>query len=235
MIGAYLAAMAALLLTWVLLGRRGPLHHLIPVVAVFGLTLPAGIPYALLSGVSVVLWLLAIARLGRRRRRETLAEGCQEPLQAMFEQATLLGNADHCAVSALGACPKELRPVWERAVADWARGASADEAFAHAGAMHSLGPLERLARALALTRHTGTPLSRHLAVLLEDVAEDLRLRREAQSAVWPFAIATGLLAGGVLVEVIWVGAQGGGPVPVLAAVSGLTAGGAPLLAAWVAK
>lgn len=232
---AYLAAIVALVLTWVIGGRHGALHRLLPVALVFGLTLSAGVPYALCASVSMGLWLLAIARLGRRRRREMLAEACQEPLQAMFEQATLLGNADHCAVAALGACPKELRPVWELAVADWARGASADEAFAHAGAAHSLGPLERLARALALTRHTGTPLSRHLAVLLEDVAEDLRLRRESQAAVWPFAIATGLLAGAVLVEVIWIGAQGGGPVPVLAAVSGLTAGGAPLLTAAVAK
>lgn len=235
MTAAFLFGLVAFTIAAFFGGARPELGRLVPTLVVTLLCLPAGPVYAGVLAVSTALWLMSLRRMAGARRRERLAEACQEPLQAMFEQASLLGNAEHCAVSATEACPGDLRPLWQLAIADWARGAAADEAFARVAARAGLWPLERLARALALTRHTGTPLARHLAVLLEDVAEDLRLRREARGAVWPFAVATLVLAGAVLLEAIWIGAQGGGSVPLLAAVAGLTAGGAPLLAAEVAK
>lgn len=230
----YALAVLTLLATWAVGGGRGPILRLLPSFAALSLTMPAGVGYALVTAGSCALWLLAFRRIADRRRRDRMADACQEPLQAMFEQASLLGNAEHCAVGATGSCPEGLRYLWQLAIADWARGASADEAFARVAHRHGLPPLERLARALALTRHTGTPLARHLAVLLEDVAEDLRLHREARSAVWPFALATAFLAGAVLIEVVVIGMRGGGPLPGLAALAGLTAGGAPLIVAEVA-
>lgn len=226
-------ALLALLATWAMHGARGPIHRLLPSAAAFTLTMPAGPGYALMTATSCALWLVAFQRIADRRHRDRMADACQEPLQAMFEQASLLGNAEHCAIAAADACPEGLQGLWRLALADWLRGASADEAFAQVARHHRLPPLERLARALALTRHTGTPLARHLAVLLEDVAEDLRLQREARSAVWPFALATAFLAAAVLLEVVFVGIGGGGPAPGLAALAGLTAGGAPLLVAEV--
>lgn len=194
---------------------------------------PQGLGPALAAAVGVVLWQAGLLAFLRRRRLGALCEAAEEPVQAMFEQASLYGSAEHCALAALPACSAALRPIWQRALAEWLRGSASEESFAKAGHDAGIPLLVRLARALSLSRHNGTPLARHLAVLLEDSTEERRYRRESEGEALPFFIVTFAMASVLLAVGLADAHVGAGPVLPLALVALLSAGGAAYVAALI--
>ncbi|MDA8344949.1 MAG: hypothetical protein M0Z66_05640 [Thermaerobacter sp.] len=179
-------------------------------LATFLVASRSGLLSGAIAAVSLRLFEQTLSLLAKRRRLERLRDAAEEPIQAMFEQASLFGSAELCALAALPACGPRLRPVWQRALAEWLRGSASEEAFRTVGRSEGLPLLVQLGRALSLSRRSGTPLARHLAVLLEDAAEERRRRHEAGAQTFPFFAVTAGLAGVVLLGSVWVLAQGQG-------------------------
>ncbi len=227
---AAVAAAAFLAVLWRLGGPGRLLPFLLPVLA-FAIDARAGILAAAVAALSVRLFEETLAVLVRRRRLERLRDAAEEPIQAMFEQASLFGSAELCALAALPACSGSLRPVWQRALAQWLRGGASEDAFRQVGREASLPLLVQLGRALSLSRRSGTPLARHLAILLEDAAEDRRRRHEASAQTFPYFAVTTALAGVVLLAAAAVLAQGAGLDYWIAVAALPTAGGIPLATA----
>lgn len=200
-------------------------------IATFLWVLERGWPVKLAAPLCVMLWQSGLSCHLRSRRLRALQEAAEEPVQAMFEQASLFGSAEHCALAALPACSAALRPIWQRALADWLRGGASEESFARAGGVANLPLLVRLARALALSRHTGTPLSRHLAVLLEDASEERRRQREREQEAMPFFVITLLMASALMALALWNVRSSAGPEQSLALAAMATAGLATYAAA----
>jgi len=230
MTGLLVAAAAACL---VLLRNRGP-RALIPwalPLAALVASHRGGSLVAIGAALGAAAWQEGLRRYLAHRRLQRLQTAVEDPIQAMFEQASLYGSAELCALAALPACSAGLRPLWQEALADWLRGASSEGAFARAGHRAKIPLLVRLARALALSRHTGSPLDRHLAVLLEDAADDRRERASVEGETLPYFVVTALMATGLLGLALAFAAGGYAPVPWLVAIALLTGGGVPLIAA----
>ncbi len=230
MTGALLLASLALLGTSLATaGARAALRWL-PPLAALAATLTSGAAVGLAAAGSVALWQAALARYLRHMRRRRLQAAAEEPIQAMFEQASLYGSAELCALAALPACNEALRPLWQAALADWLRGGTSEAAFAAAGRRAGIPLLIRLARALALSRHTGSPLDRHLAVLLEDAADDRREMASVEGETLPYFVITALMATGLLLAGLFLAAEGRAPLPWLVALALATGGAVPWLA-----
>lgn len=227
LIVAALALLAASLAT---AGTTATLRWLLPLATLL-VTLSAGALIALVAASSSALWQAGLMRYLRYRRREGLRTAAEEPIQAMFEQASLYGSAELCALAALPACSEELRPLWQNALADWLRGGTSEAAFARVGTSSDIPLLVRLARALALSRHTGSPLDRHLAVLLEDAADDRRETASVEGETLPYFVVTTLMATGLLLLGLTLSAEGKTSLPWLVCLALATGGTVPLLAA----
>lgn len=225
--------MAGLVLLFATLWTRGPraVALLVPPLAAFAWSLPAGPWLALVAAAATALWQGGVRHYLARRRRERLRRAAEEPIQAMFEQASLYGSAELCALAALPACSTDLRPLWQAALADWLRGGTSEAAFATAGLRAGLPLLVRLAGALALSRHTGSPLDRHLAVLLEDAADDRRERTSVEGETLPYFVVTALMATGLLLLGLVLAGRGDAQLPWLLGTALATGGGVPPLAA----
>jgi hypothetical protein len=224
------ATASFLAMSWHLAGPRRVLLLFPPALA-FILDARAGVLAAVAAGVSVRLFEATLVALVRRRNLERLRNAAEDPIQAMFEQASLFGSAELCALAAVPSCNEALRPVWQRALAQWLRGGASEHAFRDVGREASLPLLVHLGRALSLSRRSGTPLARHLAILLEDAAEDRRWRHEAGAQTFPYFAVTAALAGVVLLAAATVLAEGVGVDYWIALAALLTAGGIPLATA----
>lgn len=227
---AWVAAGAFLAAQWRTAGPSGVMRTAAPFVALV-LAVRSGLLGGVVAAVAVRLFEETLTLLGRRRRLERLRDASEEPIQAMFEQASLFGSAELCALAALPACGPRLRLLWQRALAEWLRGSASEDAFRQVGRAHGLPLLVQLGRALSLSRRNGTPLARHLAILLEDAAEDRRRRRAAESQTFPYFAATAALAGIVLAAAVWALAAGVGADHWIAIAALLTAGSIPLATA----
>ncbi len=228
--GAVLLAAVALLGTLFATGGARRMLRFLPPLAALAVALASGLAVALAAAASLALWQAGLAEYLRHARRRRLAVAAEEPIQAMFEQASLYGSAELCALAALPACSEDLRPLWQSALADWLRGGSSEAAFAEAGQRAGIGLLVRLARALSLSRHTGSPLDRHLAVLLEDAADDRREVASVEGETLPYFVVTALMATALLLVGLVLAAEGNAPVPWLITLALLTGGGVPYLA-----
>jgi hypothetical protein len=211
-------------------GLRAAAGLVLPLVAL-AWALRSGPAIALAAAAATGLWQSGMRRYLARRRLERLRTAAEEPIQAMFEQASLYGSAELCALAALPACSAELRPLWLGALADWLRGGTSEAAFAAAGKQAGVPLLVRLARALALSRHTGSPLDRHLAVLLEDAADDRREAAGLEGETLPYFVVTALMATGLLLLGLVLAGRGAAPLPWLLCAALVTGGGVPPLAA----
>ncbi len=223
-----LAALACLAGSFAAAGGRATLRWLLPLAALLASS-RAGAAVALAAAASIALWQAGLSRYLALRRRARLQTAAEEPIQAMFEQASLYGSAELCALAALPACSAALRPLWQGALADWLRGGTSEAAFAHAGRSFGIPLLIRLARALALSRHTGSPLDRHLAVLLEDAADDRRETADVEGETLPYVVVTVLMASALLLLGL-IEAVEGPLVPWLTCLALTTGGTIPLLA-----
>jgi len=224
------AAAALLLAALVRSGPRGAARYLVPTAALC-LGLPSGPVVMLTAFVCAGLWQHGVLLYLRRRRLQRLRTAAEEPIQAMFEQASLYGSAEHCALAALPACSAELRPIWQQALADWLRGGTSEEAFADVGQAYRIPLLVRLARALALSRHTGSPLDCHLGVLLEDAAEDRQAVAGIEGETLPYFVATALMASALFGMALVFAAEGRTAVAWLLVVALATGGVVPLVSA----
>lgn len=224
---ALLMACACLMAQWRVGGAKG-LWLLIGPCLTLLLDVRSGMFAAILAAISVRLFEEMLRQLALRRRLERLRDASEEPIQAMFEQASLFGSAELCALASLPACGPVLRPIWQRALALWLRGSASEEAFREIGRREGLPLLVQLGRALSLSRRSGTPLARHLAVLLEDAAEDRRRRREAQGQSFPYFAVTAALAAIVLLGAIGVLATNAGLDTYVAVAVLVSAGLVPL-------
>lgn len=200
---ALVTAVAFLIVQAGLSGVRRVAPAVLPLAA-FLWAARSGLAGAVVAALSVRLFEQALVILARRQRLERLRDGAEDPIQAMFEQASLFGSAELCALAALPACGPGLRPIWQRALAEWLRGSASEEAFRATGRAEGIPLFVQLGRALSLARRSGTPLARHLAVLLEDAAEDRRRRHEAQGQTLPYFVVTTVLAGIVLGGALFV-------------------------------
>jgi len=227
----YLVVATALLLSaFCTAGWRGVSNWLAPAATLLW-EWHAGLGLSLVAAGAVRAWHSGIASYVRRRNLLSLCRAAEEPVQAMFEQASLYGSAEHCALAALPACTGRLRALWQRALAQWLRGSVSEEAFAAVGKEQGIPLLVRLARALALSRHTGSPLAHHLAVLLEDSAEDRRHRQLQEAEYLPVFVVTLGMAGALLAFALLQATRGSGPLGDLALVALVTAGAVPPLIA----
>ncbi len=224
-----LAAIALLLARLKLAGPRRTLTFILPLAALVA-ALRSGPLLALLAALSAGLWQAGALRYLAHTRLAHLRAAAEEPIQAMFEQASLYGSAELCALAALPACSEPLRPLWQSALADWLRGRTSEAAFAAVGHRAHIPLLVRLARALALSRHTGSPLDRHLAVLLEDAADDRRETASVESEALPYFVVTVLMASCLLLLGLVLSASGRATLPWLLALALATGGGVPFLA-----
>ncbi len=223
-----LAASAFLAASLAAGGRKAALRRLLPLAA-FLATLKSGGSLALATAASTALWQAGLGRYLALRRRARLCAAAEEPIQAMFEQASLYGSAELCALAALPACSADLRPLWQGALADWLRGGTSEAAFAQVGRRFRIPLLIRLARALALSRHTGSPLDRHLAVLLEDASDDRREAADVEGETLPYFVVTVLMASALLLLGL-IEAVEGPALPWLTCLALVTGGAIPLLA-----
>jgi hypothetical protein len=228
--GAVLLAAVALLGASLATGGARRMARFLPPLVALAVALASGLAVALAAAASVALWQAGLRQYLRHARLRRLAVAAEEPIQAMFEQASLYGSAELCALAALPACSDDLRPLWQSALADWLRGGSSEAAFADVGQRAGIGLLVRLARALALSRHTGAPLDRHLAVLLEDAADDRREVASVEGETLPYFVVTGLMATALLFTGLVLAAEGNAPIPWLIALALVTGGGVPYLA-----
>ncbi len=231
MMALWLVAATAALASGLATGGPKALLRWLPPVAASVAARPSGALVALAAGLAVGLWQSGVGRYLAHRRLQALRAAAEEPIQAMFEQASLYGSAELCALAALPACNAGLRPLWQAALADWLRGGTSEAAFARLGRESAIPLLVRLARALALSRHTGSPLDRHLAVLLEDAADDRREMAAVEGETLPYFVVTSLMATGLLVLGLWLALRGDPALPWLVCAGLVTGGGVPLLAA----
>ena len=225
-----LAALALVLSALRLGGLRVLLRWLLPLLALLA-TLRGGLTVACAAGVSVLAWQAGLARYLGRRRLQRLRIAAEEPIQAMFEQASLYGSAELCALAALPACSGELKVIWQQALADWLRGGTSEAAFAAIGHQYDIPLLVRLARALSLSRHTGAPLDHHLAVLLEDTSEDRREVSSLEGETLPYYVVTVAMASLLLLLGLALAARGADPLPWVLVITLLTGGVVPLVSA----